>query len=124
MAGEGREFGRQAGRRWVWEDPLGQYNGFGFYFANENFKQRTDKSPTYQPSKIRTFQDGNTHSHVQSRQLVHVSGVHRHVCASSTVHKCAFVYRTGLYRVQQYSIFLKLISFLAVLGLRCCAGFL
>ena len=44
VAGEGREFGKQAGRRaWgVWEDPLGHYNGFGFYFANENFKQRTD----------------------------------------------------------------------------------
>ena len=33
MAGERREFGRQAGRRRVWEDPLGQYNGFCFYFA-------------------------------------------------------------------------------------------
>lgn len=41
MAGEEREFGRQAGRRGVWADPLGHYNGFGFYFANENFKQRT-----------------------------------------------------------------------------------
>lgn len=102
MAGEGWEFGRQAGRKRVWEDPLVQYNGFGFYVANENFKQRTDKSPTYQPSKIRTFEDGNVHSHIQLRQLVHGSGVRRHVCASppsgpSVVRECAYVCRTGLY---------------------------
>ena len=46
------------------------------------------------------------HSHIQSRKLVHVSGVHCHVCASSTS-GCAFVYFTVLYRVQQYSIFIS-----------------
>ena len=33
-------------------------------------------------------------SHVQPHKLVHVSGVHRHVCASSTG-SCAFLYFTG-----------------------------
>ena len=35
----------------------------------------------------------NVHSHVQSRKLVHVSGVHCHMRASSTS-GCAFVYFT------------------------------
>lgn len=57
------------------------------------------KSPTNQPSKMWTFEDGNIRCHVQSRRLVHVSGVCRHMCAPSTS-GCAFVDCTGLYTVQ------------------------
>lgn len=53
---EGWEFGRQAGRSGVWADPLDHYNGFGFYFANENFKQRTGiQEVPYEPA----FKDVN-----------------------------------------------------------------
>ena len=43
------------------------------------------------------------HSHVQAKQLVHMSDVHCHRCASSTS-GCAFLYWTGLYRIQKNSI--------------------
>ena len=47
----------------------------------------------------------NVRSHVQSRKLVHVPGVHCHVRASSTS-GCAFVYFTVQYCIE-YSIFIS-----------------
>ena len=63
----------------------------------------------------------NALAHVQSRKLVHVSGIHCHVCASSTS-GCAFVYFTVQYCIEYSSIvsFFK-IYFWAALGLHCCA---
>ena len=60
------------------------------------------KPPTYEPSKLQTFKDEIVHSHVQSRKLVHVSGVHCHVHASSTS-GCAFVYFTVQYCIEYSS---------------------
>ena len=42
---------------------------------------------------FRTFKEANVRSHVQARKLVHVTGVHCHVCASSTSN-CGFIYFT------------------------------
>ena len=44
--------------------------------------------------KLWNFKDANMRSHVQSRKLVHVSGVQCHVRASSTVvvHLCTLQY--------------------------------
>ena len=52
--------------------------------------------------QLRTFKDVNVHSHVQSHKLVHVSGVHCHVHASSTS-GCAFVYFTVQYCIEYSS---------------------
>ena len=52
--------------------------------------------------KLWTFKDANVRSHVQSRKLVHVSGVHCHVHASSTC-GCAFVYFTVQYCIEYSS---------------------
>ena len=46
-------------------------------------QQHYSKSPTYKPSSCK-------HSKIQSRQLVHVSGIHCHVCVACT-RGCAFV---------------------------------
>ena len=44
------------------------------------------QSVAYIPTfKLRTFSEANVRSHVQSQKLVHVSGRHGHVRASSTV---------------------------------------
>ena len=51
-----------------------------------------------QTFKLRTFKEANVRSHIQSHKLVHVSGVHCHVRASST-RGCAIVCCTVLYRV-------------------------
>ena len=48
---------------------------------------------------MRTFKDANVRSHVQSHKSGHVSGVHCHVCASSTS-GCAFAYITVHYCIQ------------------------
>ena len=52
--------------------------------------------------KLRTFKDENMHSHVQSCKLVHVSGIHCHMHASSTS-GCAFVYFTVQYCIEYSS---------------------
>ena len=45
--------------------------------------------------QVVNFQSTNVCSHIQSHNhTIHVSGAHRHVCASSTG-RCAFVYSTG-----------------------------
>ena len=54
--------------------------------------------------QVSNFQRYECVSRVQSCKLVHTSGIHCHVHASSTS-GCAFVYFTVLCRVQQYSIF-------------------
>ena len=48
-------------------------------------------TPLHTSLQMQTFNDANMHSHVQSRKLVHMSGVHCHLRASSTS-GCAFVY--------------------------------
>ena len=58
--------------------------------------------PYIQTFKLWTFKDVNTHSHVQSHMLVHVSGVHGHVRASYTS-GCAFVYFTVQYCLEYSS---------------------
>ena len=62
------------------------------------------KSSTYESSSCRTFKNANMHSLVQSRELVHLPGLHRHMRASSTS-GCAFVYFIVQYCIE-YSIFL------------------
>ena len=52
--------------------------------------------------KLRIFKDGNVRSHVQSRKLIHVSGVHCPVRASSTS-GCAFVYFLVQYCIEYSS---------------------
>ena len=52
--------------------------------------------------KLRTFKDVDLSSHVQSRKLVHVSGVHCHVRASSTS-VCDFVYFIVQYCIEYSS---------------------
>lgn len=43
------------------------------------------------------------HSHIQAKQLVHMSDLHCHRCESSTS-GCTFLYWTELYRIQKNSI--------------------
>ena len=62
--------------------------------------------PYIRTFELWAFKDVNTCLHIQSRKLVHVSGVHCHMCASSTS-GCAFVYFTILYRAQWHSIFVS-----------------
>ena len=51
---------------------------------------------------MRTSKDANVCLHVQSRKLVHESGVHCHVRASSTS-GCAFMYFTVQYCIEDSS---------------------
>ena len=62
------------------------------------------KSSTYESSSCRTFKTANMHLLVQSHELVHLSGLHCHMRASSTS-GCAFVYFIVQYCID-YSIFL------------------
>ena len=48
---------------------------------------------------MRAFKDTNVCLHVQSSKLVHVSGVHCHMCAYSTT-GCDFVYVTVQYCIE------------------------
>ena len=59
---------------------------------------------TYESSSCRTFKNANMHSLVQSCELVHLSGLHCHMRASSTSSH-AFVYFIVQYSME-YSIFL------------------
>ena len=52
------------------------------------------KSSTYESSSCRTFKTANMHLLVQSHELVHLSGLHCHMRASSTS-GCTFVYVTS-----------------------------
>ena len=56
-------------------------------------------SPLHTNLQVVSFKEANVCSHVQAHKLVHVSGVHCHVCASSTSN-CGFIYFTVLYKVQ------------------------
>ena len=55
--------------------------------------------PYIRTFELWTFKDVNTCLHIQSHKLVHVSGVHCYMRASSTS-GCAFMDFTILYRVQ------------------------
>ena len=52
--------------------------------------------------QVVSFQRCELCSHVQSRKLIHVSGVHCHVGASATS-GCAFVYFTVQYHIEYSS---------------------
>ena len=64
------------------------------------------KVPHIRTFKLWTFKDANVHPHVQSRKLLHVSGIQCHVRASST-RGCAFVYFT----VQDCIVYSSTVSF-------------
>ena len=64
------------------------------------------KSPTYEPSMCKLSKTQNVCSHVQLRKLVHGSGVHCHMQASSrvVVLLCALLYRTAQSTTVKYCL--------------------
>ena len=63
------------------------------------------KSPTYINLQVETTNDGNVYSHIKLCKLVHMSGVHFLMCASSTmgcVFVCSFLYSTVQSTVKEY----------------------
>ena len=75
------------------------------FFIAILLRERAFPSPPIiyiQTFKLQTFRDANVPSYVQSCELVHVSGVHHHMHASSTS-GCGFVYFTVQYCIEYSS---------------------
>ena len=69
--------------------------GSALSLTGSDVRKRVHYVPYIRTFKLRTFKDADVRSHVQSCRLVDMSGIHCHVCASSTS-VCAFVYFTVL----------------------------
>ena len=58
---------------------------------------------------FQAFKDANMHSHVKSHKLVHIPGVHCHMCASSK-RGCAFAYFTVILKIFFFIFYLLFVQ--------------